>query len=152
MTTASQGAAEKKKLTQYMTNTVVPHAIRTRTLKNPNERLVEAGGEEDHLPHPQTLKHPTSPTDVGIPTKPDQRLVEAGREDDHRCPPKTLKHPTSSTDVGTPTKPDIPTIFIKSRHDDGPISSKPFHESNPDDLIGRTFPTTPWRQWGEVKS
>ena len=79
-------------------------AIRPRTLKNPNQRLVPAGGEEDHQPH-------------------------------H----KTLKHPTSSTDDGTPTKPDIPTVFIKSRHDDGPTLSKLLPEFNPDDLLGRTF-------------
>ena len=32
-------------------------AVRPRSLKNPNQRLIEAGGEEDHLPHsknPQT--------------------------------------------------------------------------------------------------
>ena len=45
MTTASKGASEKKKLTQYVTNTVPPHAIRPRTLKNPNQRLVAAGRE-----------------------------------------------------------------------------------------------------------
>ena len=45
-------------------------------------------------------------------------LVEAGGEEDHQPHPKTLKHSTSSTDVGTPTMPDIPTVFIKSRHDD----------------------------------
>ena len=52
---------------------------------------------------------------------------------------KTLKLPTFSTDDGTPTKPDIPTVFIKSRHDDGPTSSKPLPEFNPNDLVGRTF-------------
>ena len=30
-------------------------AIRLRTFKNPNQRLVEAGGEEDHQPHSKTL-------------------------------------------------------------------------------------------------
>ena len=63
-------------------------AIRPRTLKNPNQRLVNAGGEEDHQPHS-----------------------------------KTLKYPTSSSDVGRSTQPDTPTVFIKSRHDDGPTSS-----------------------------
>ena len=42
-------------------------------------------------------------------------------------------------DDGTPDKPVIPTVSIKSRHDDGPTSSKPFSEFNLDDLIGRTF-------------
>ena len=79
-------------------------AIRPRILKHPNQRLVDAGGEEDHQPHS-----------------------------------KTLKHPTSSSDGDKPTQPDIPTVFIKSRHDDGPTSSKPLPEFNPDDLVGRTF-------------
>ena len=30
-------------------------AIRPRTFKNPNQRLVVAGGEEDHQPHSKTL-------------------------------------------------------------------------------------------------
>ena len=34
-------------------------AIRPRTLKNPNQSLVDAGGEEDHQPHSKPLKHPT---------------------------------------------------------------------------------------------
>ena len=63
-------------------------AIRPRTLKNPNQRLVDAGGEEDHQPHS-----------------------------------KTLKHPTYSSDIDKSTQPDIPTVFIKSRNDDGPTSS-----------------------------
>ena len=63
-------------------------AIRPRTLKNPNQRLFDAGGEDDHQPHS-----------------------------------KTLKHPTSSSDGGKPTQPDVPTVFIKSRHDNGPTSS-----------------------------
>ena len=79
-------------------------AIRPRTLKNPNKRLVEAGEEEDHQPHS-----------------------------------KTLKHPTYSTDVDKSTQPDIPTVFIKSRHDDGPTSSKPLPEFNLGNLVGRTF-------------
>ena len=80
-------------------------AIRPRTLKNLNERLVDAGGEEDHQPHS-----------------------------------KPLKHPTSSSNDTKPTQPNIPSFFIKSRHDDdGPTSSKPLPEFNPDDLVGRTF-------------
>ena len=82
-------------------------AIRPRTLKNPNQTLVEAGGEEDH--------------------------------EDHQPHSKTLKHRTSSTDVDKSTQPDIPTVFIKSRHDDGPTSSMPLPEFNPDDLVGRIF-------------
>ena len=88
-------------------------AIRPRTLKNPNQRLVEAGGEEGHQPHSITLKHPTS-----------------------------------SSDVDKSTQPDIPTVFIKSRHDDGPTSRKPLPEFNPDDLVGRTFLLPP-RDHGE---
>ena len=79
-------------------------AISPRTLKNPNQGLVAAGGEEDHQPHS-----------------------------------KTIKHPNSSSDVDKPTQPDIPTVFIKSRDDDGPTSSIPLPEFNLDDLVGRTF-------------
>ena len=103
MTTASKGASERRKLTQYVTNTVLPHAIRPRTLKNPNQRHVATGGEEDHQPHSKTLKQLTSSMDDGKSTMPDQRLVAAGGEEDHQPHPKPLKHPISSTDVGTPT-------------------------------------------------
>ena len=72
-------------------------ALRPRTLKNPNKRLVDVGGEEDHQPHEKPTKHPTSDPS------------------------------------------DTPTVYIKSRHDDGPISSKPLPEFNPEDLVGRTF-------------
>ena len=34
---------------------------------------------------------------------------------------------------------DTPTVYIKSRHDDGPKSSKPLPGFDPDDLVGRTF-------------
>ena len=98
MTTAYRGASEKRKLTQYVTNTVLPCAIRPRSLKNPNQRLIATGGEEDHQPHPKTLKHPTSSTDVGTTTMPDQRLVVAGGEEDHQPHPKTMEHPTSPMD------------------------------------------------------
>ena len=72
-------------------------ALWPKTLKNPNKRLVDDGGEEDHQPHEKPTKHPTS-------------------------------NPS-----------DTPTVYIKSRHDDGPISSKPLPEFNPEDLVGRTF-------------
>ena len=65
---------------------------------------------------------------------PDQRLVAAGGEEDHQPQPNTLKHTTSSADVGTPTKTDITTVFMKSRHDDGPTSSKPLPEDPPQDV------------------
>ena len=38
-------------------------ALRPRTLKNPNKRFVDDGGEEDHQPHEQPTKHPT-PSDL----------------------------------------------------------------------------------------
>ena len=108
MTTAYKGASEKRQLTQYVTNTVLPHAIRPRTLQDLNQRHVATGKEEDHQPHPKTMEHPTSPTDDGTTAMPDQRLVAAGGEEDHQPHSKTLKHPTSSKDDGTPNKPDIP--------------------------------------------
>ena len=46
-------------------------AVRPRTLKNPNQSLVDAGGEEDHQPHSKPLVHPTDgdkPTGPDIPT------------------------------------------------------------------------------------
>ena len=61
------------------------------------------------------------------------------REEDHQPHSQTLKYPTSSADVDKSTQPDIPTVFIKSRHDEGPTSSKPLPEFNPGDLVGRTF-------------
>ena len=72
--------------------------------------------------------------DDGTTTLPDQRLVAAGGEEDHQPHPKTLKHTTSSADVGTPTKTDITAVFIKSKHDDGPTSSKPLPEDAPQDV------------------
>ena len=78
-------------------------AIRPRTLKNPNQRPVDDGREDDHQPHSESLKHPTS-----------------------------------SSDDDKPTQPDVPTVFIRSRHDDDPTSSKPLPEFNPDDLVGRS--------------
>ena len=33
----------------------------------------------------------------------------------------------------------LPTVYIKSRHDDDPTSSKHVPEFNPDDLVGMTF-------------
>ena len=38
-------------------------AIRPRTLKNPNQGLVDDGGEDNHQPDSKTLKHPTSSSD-----------------------------------------------------------------------------------------
>ena len=93
------------------------NATRPRTLKNPNQNLVDAGGEEDHQTHS-----------------------------------KTLKHPTSSSDGDKSTQPDAPTIFIKSRHDDGSTSSKPLPEFNPDDLFGRTFLLPPGYSWERLRA
>ena len=82
-------------------------------IKNPNQRLVATGREKNHQPHPKTLKHPTSSTDVGTTAMPDQRLLAAGEDEDHQPHPKTMEHPTSSMDDGTPDKPVIPTVSIK---------------------------------------
>ena len=79
-------------------------ALRPRTPKDPNKRLVDAGEEEDHQPH-------------GKPTK-------------HQTPVPNWEKSAQS---------DTPTVYIKSRHDDGPTSSKPVPEFNPDDLVERTF-------------
>ena len=79
-------------------------ALRPRSSKDPNNRHVDAGGEEDHQPHSKPTKHPT-------------RLPDGEK----------------SAQTATPT------VYIKSRHADGPTSSKPLPEFNPDDLVGRTF-------------
>ena len=79
-------------------------ALRPRSPKDPNKRLIHAGGEEDYQPHSKPTKHPTSVPD-----------------DEKSAQPATL------------------TVYIKSWHDDGPTSSKPLPEFNPDDLVGRTF-------------
>ena len=74
-------------------------ALRPRTPKDPNKRLVDAGGEEGHQPQ-------------GKPTK----------------------HPTPLPNGEKSAQSDTPTVYIKSRHDDGPTSSKPLPEFNPDDI------------------
>ena len=79
-------------------------ALRPRTPKDPNRRLVDAGGEEDHQLYEKPTKHPT---------------------------------PVPNGEKSAPS--DTPTVYIKSRHDDGPTSSKPLPGFNPDDLVGRTF-------------
>ena len=65
-------------------------ALRPRTPKDPNKRLVDAGGDEDHQPYS-----------------------------------KPTKHPTPVPDGEKSAQSDTPTVYIKSRHDDGPTSSKP---------------------------
>ena len=79
-------------------------ALTPRTLKDPNKKLVDAGGEADHQPHVKPTKHPT---------------------------------PVPNWEKSAPS--DTPTVYIKSRHDDGPTSSKPLPGFNPDDFVGRTF-------------
>ena len=68
------------------------------------------------------------------PIDPNRRLVDAVGEDDYQSHSKPMKHPT---------QPATPTVYIKSRHDDGRTSSKPLPELNPDDLAGRTFLLSP---------
>ena len=73
------------------------------------------------------------------PKNPNQRIADAGWEDDHQLHSEPFNYSTSSSDGDKQTQPDVPTVFIKSRHDDGPTSSKPLPEFNPDDLVGRAF-------------
>ena len=79
-------------------------ALRLRTPKDPNKRIVDSGGEEGHQPHETPLN----------------------------IQPQCQMGPS-----------DTPTVYIKSRHDDGPTSSKPLPGFNPDDLVGRTFLLSP---------
>ena len=88
------------------------------------------------------------------PKDPNKRLVDAGGVDDHQPHSKPTKHPTSVPDDEKSAQPATPTVYIKSRHDDGPTSTKPLPEFNHDDLVGRTFllPTgdNGERLWAEV--
>ena len=77
-------------------------ALRPRSPKDPNKRLVDDGGEEE--PHS-----------------------------------KPTKHPTPVPDGENSAQPATPTVYIKSKHDDDPTSSKPLPEFNPDDLVGMTL-------------
>ena len=73
------------------------------------------------------------------PKDPKERLVDAGGEDDHQSHEKPTKHPTQLPNGEKSAPSDTPTVYIKSRQDDGPTSSKPLRGFNPDDLVGRTF-------------
>ena len=52
--------------------TIYRSAIRPRTLNNPiNQRLLDAGGEEDYQPHSKPVKYSTNgdkPTEPDVPT------------------------------------------------------------------------------------
>ena len=85
--------------------TIYRSSLRPRTPMDPNKRLVDAGGEQEHQPHEKPTKiHPT---------------------------------PVLNGEKSAPS--DTPTVYIKSKHDDGPTSSKHLPGFNPDDLVGRTF-------------
>ena len=139
MTTAYKGASEERKPTQYVTNTVLPYASGPGHSRILIKGLLQLEGRKiiSLTQNPETsnffyrcwYNNPML----------DQRLVAARGEEDHQPHPKTMEYPTSSMDNGKPTKLDIPTVFIKSRHDDGPTSSRPLPEFNPDNLIRRTF-------------
>ena len=73
------------------------------------------------------------------PKDPDQRLVDAGGEEDNQPHGKPTKHPTPVPNGEKSAQSDTLTVNIKSRHDDGPTSSKHLPGFNPDDLVGRTF-------------
>ena len=64
------------------------------------------------------------------------------------------KHPLNITPEPNGEKPaplDTHTVYIKSRHDDSPTSSKPLPGFNPDDLVERTFLLPPGDNGGETK-
>ena len=73
------------------------------------------------------------------PEDPSKRLVNAGGEGDHQPHSNPTKHPTPVPDGEKSAQPATPTVYIKSKHDDGPTSSKPLPEFNTDDLVGRTM-------------
>ena len=84
------------------------------------------------------------------PKDPNKRLVDAGREEDHQTHSKPTKHPAPVPDDEKSAQPATPTVYIKSRHDDGPTSSKPCQSSTLMTLLEGPF-YYPWRQWGETK-
>ena len=63
------------------------------------------------------------------PKDPNKRLVDAGGEEDHQPLSKPTKHPTPELEGEKSAQPATPTVYIKSRHDDGPTSSKPCQNS-----------------------
>ena len=73
------------------------------------------------------------------PKDPNKRLAYAGGEEDHQPHGKSTKHPTPVPNGAKSAESDTPAVYIKSRHDDGPTSSKPLPGFDPDDLVGRTF-------------
>ena len=82
------------------------------------------------------------------PKDPNKSFVDAGGEEDHQPHGKPTKHPTQVPNGEKSAQSDTPTVYIKSRHDDGPASRKPLPEFNPDDLVGRTI-LRPTRDNGE---
>ena len=68
-----------------------------------------------------------------------KRLVDAGGEEDHQSHSKPTKHPSPVPEQEKSAQSDTPTVYIKSRHDDSPSSSKHLPEFNPDDLVRRTI-------------
>ena len=73
------------------------------------------------------------------PKDPNKRFVDTGGEDDHQPQQKSTKHPTLVPNGEKSAPSNTPTVCIKSRHDDGPTSSRPLPGFNPDDLVGRTI-------------
>ena len=58
-------------------------ALRTRTLKNPNKRLVDDGGEEDHQLHENLTKHRNQVSNGEMPALSDTHTVNIkSRHDD----------------------------------------------------------------------
>ena len=66
-------------------------AVRPRTSKNPNQRIADAGGEDDHQPHSEPLKYSTSSSDGDKQTQPDVPTVFLKlRHDDGQTSSKPL--------------------------------------------------------------
>ena len=86
------------------------------------------------------------------PKNPNHRIADAIGEDDHQAHSEPLKYPTSSLDGDKQTQPDVPTVFIKSSHDDGPTSSICLPEFNPDELVGKTFLQPPGENGERVRA
>ena len=83
---------------------------------------------------------------------PNRSVHDAGGEEDHQPHRKPTNHPAPMLNGEKSAELDTPTVYIKSRHDDGPSSSNPLPEFNPYDLVGRTFLLAPGNNGERLRS
>ena len=54
-------------------------SVRPRSPKNPNQRITDAGGEDDHQHHSEPLKYRTLNSNGDKPTQPDTQLFSSNQ-------------------------------------------------------------------------